>query len=116
MTADYQTPPGNHAGQWHVHYTWKIPTSLLAGHATSGITIGETISNVNPDQDLSDQLNALAPDFAQAATNQYRKGDGSQSTSQTFPYTLAADTPSGAKFDIMIGFDSSYAIYHFSCP
>jgi hypothetical protein len=112
MTADYQTQPSDGA-QWHAHYSWKVPGTLVAGRKVSGaIMIADTISNVSPDQDLSDQINALAPDFAQAVPVQYQKGSGSASASMTYDYTLAADT-TAPDFYITIGFVSSSVVYHY---
>jgi hypothetical protein len=112
MTADYQTQPSDGA-QWHFHYSWKVPDTLVAGRKVSGgIMIADTISNVSPDQDLLDQINALAPDFAQAVSVQYKKGSGSASASMTYDYTLAADT-TAPDFYITIGFVSSSVVYHY---
>jgi hypothetical protein len=112
MTADYQTQPSDGA-QWHFHYSWTVPGTLVAGRKVSGgIMIADTISNVSPDQDLLDQINALAPDFAQAVQVQYKKGSGSASASMTYDYTLAADT-TAPDFYITIGFVSSTVVYHY---
>ncbi len=112
MTADYQSLPSDGA-QWHFHYSWKVPGTLVAGKKVSGaIMLSDTISNVTPDQDISDQINALAPDFVQAVPVQYKMGGGSATGSMTYDYTLAADT-TAPDFYITIGFVSSTVVYHY---
>ncbi|HEY7891051.1 MAG TPA: hypothetical protein VIC05_02465, partial [Solirubrobacteraceae bacterium] len=106
MTADYHPPQTG--AQWKTHYHWQVPTTLVAGKSSTGITIGETISEVQPDQELSDQINALAPDFAQAVQAHYH---GSPSVEQSYGYTLAADTTQD--FTITVGFVSSTVVYHY---
>ena len=90
-----------------------MPGTLVAGKKVAGaIMLADTISNVTPDQDISDQINALAPDFAQAVQVQYKTGSGSASGSMTYDYTLAADT-TASDFYITIGFVSSSVVYHY---
>jgi hypothetical protein len=87
---------------------WQVPTTLLAGKSSTGITIGETISEVQPDKELSDQMNALAPDFAQAVQAHYH---GSPTVEQSYGYTLAADATQD--FTITVGFQSPMIVYHY---
>jgi hypothetical protein len=87
----------------------QIPTTLIAGKGSSGITIGETISDVQPDQDDSDAMSVLAPDLAREVIVHYK---GSPTVEQTYAYTLAADTT--ADFTISVGFqDGSLVVYHY---
>jgi hypothetical protein len=112
MTADFRPPPGG--AQWHSHYDWKVPTTLVAGTA-SGLTITGTTSEVSPDQDIADYYDIRAPGFKEQVTNQYRKGDGSRSGPGSWSYTLPAGTAAGTTFDIIVDIVSSEVRYHFTC-
>jgi hypothetical protein len=108
-TADYSTIPSEGGVQLKEHYTWKVPTTLVAGkELKKAITISSAISNVQPDQPWSDSINALAPGFAQQLIVQYPSPG---KASKTYDYMLPAGQT--APFTIAIGFLSSYVIYHY---
>ncbi len=108
---DHTGPNGGagNGGDWKIHYSWKVPRTLIAGK-TASITLGDTISDVNPNQPLSDSINALAPDFAQQLIVHYPPSGPS---SQTYAYKLAADQAGAKEITITIGFTSSTVVYHY---
>jgi hypothetical protein len=109
--ADLDHTPDLHGGAWRVHYSWQVPGTLVAGQRVVGaIALTETISDVSPDQDLSGSMNTTAPDFAQELIDQYHMGDGQKTASDTYDYTLAADTTANV-VEIVVGFEDSFVRY-----
>ena len=108
-TADFTTDPAEGGAQWKVHFTWKVPETIVAGENIQGaIKIGLTVSDVQPDQPLSNGINALAPDFAQQVIANY---PSSASVSKSYDYKLSAGQT--LPFTITIGFLSSSVVYHY---
>jgi hypothetical protein len=94
-------------GEWKLHYSWSLPSTLVAGQPAS-ITLGDMFSDVNPPNGISDSINVVGPELAKQFIAMYPGG----ATSQSYPYTLSASQTEG--FTITIGFQSSYVIYHYA--
>jgi hypothetical protein len=104
MTAHFDAASG---ADWQSDYSWKVPQTITAGK-TYTITLHDKILNVTPSQPLGDQMNALAPDFAQAIQAHW---PDNPDVSKTFTVPLSAGQTS--EFTITIGFISSGVTYHY---
>jgi len=95
-------------GEWKVAYHWAVPSTLTPGK-TAAIYVQIVVTAVNPEQPISFQMNAIAPNFAQALQCHYP----SQPCSMTFPYEFAEDEVGAADVSIDIGFEDSHVIFHY---
>jgi hypothetical protein len=94
---------------WKIDYSWEVPRTITPGKSYT-ITLHDKILSVTPDQPLGDQINALAPDFAQAIQAHWpEKPD----VSKTFTVPLAASQKDSGDIAITIGFVSSGVTYHY---
>jgi hypothetical protein len=96
-------------GNWRVTYTWQVPQTLVPGKSAS-IMLGIRAEAVDPVQPLALQMNALAPDFAQALSIHY---PDQSSGSQTFPYAFAADQKDSPGVTVTVGVLSAQVVYHY---
>jgi hypothetical protein len=94
---------------WQADYSWKIPQTITAGN-TYTITLHDKILNVTPSQPLGDQMNALAPDFAQAIQAHW---PDNPDVEKTFNVPLTASDAGVSDYRITIGFISSSVTYHY---
>lgn len=94
---------------WKVDYSWEVPQTITPGK-TYEITLHIKFLSVTPSQPLGDQMNALAPDFAQAIQAHW---PDTPDVSKTFTVTLAADQKDSTDIPITIGFVSSGVTYHY---
>ena len=108
---DHTGPNGGagKGGEWKIEYDWTVPSTLTSGKQAE-ISMQIKISEVNPQQPLSIQMNAIAPGFAQALPCQY---PAMPSCAMTFPYTVAEDQVSAGEITIDVGFDDSHVIFHY---
>jgi len=113
MTAEWnhtgQYGGAGNGGDWDVKYTWHVPTTLTAGQHTT-ITVGLTVSNVNPVQPQGFSIGAAAPDFTQTLDVQY---PSKSADSVTYEVPIAADQASSKEILITIGFVSDLVVYHY---
>jgi len=96
-------------GGWKIHYSWEVPQTITPGN-TYTIMLHIKMLSVTPDQPLGDQMNALAPDFAQAIQAHWPEN---KDVSKTFTVPLAEDQKDSSDIGITIGFVSSGVIYHY---
>jgi hypothetical protein len=109
-SADFATNPAEGGAQWKTHFTWKVPTTLVAGtKIAGGIQLSVTVSDVKPEQPLQQGIKGFAPDFAQQIIAQYPSPG---TASQSFDYTLPAGQTTD--FTMTIEFVSSTAVYHYT--
>jgi hypothetical protein len=109
-SADFATNPAEGGAQWKTHFTWKVPTTLVAGtKIAGGIQLSVTVSDVKPEQPLSQGIKGFAPEFAQQIIAQYPSPG---TASQSFDYTLPAGQTTD--FTMTIEFVSSTAVYHYT--
>jgi hypothetical protein len=94
---------------WKIDYSWEVPQTITPGKSFT-ITLHEKFLSVSPDQPLGDQMNALAPDFAQAIQAHW---PDNPDVSKTFTVPLAADQKDSSEITITIGFVSSSVQYHY---
>jgi hypothetical protein len=108
---DHTGPNGGagKGGEWRTEYHWAVPSTLTPGKPAA-IFLQEIISEVNPQQPLSFQMNAIAPDFAQALQCHYPT---QSSCSKTYPYPVAADQSGSAEITIDVGFEDSHVVFHY---
>ncbi len=107
-TAHFDNSHGGSA-VWKIDYSWEVPQTITPGK-TYTITLHEEILSVSPSQPLGDQMNALAPDFAQAIQAHW---PDNPDVSKTFTVPLAADQKDSSDIAITIGFVSSGVTYHY---
>ena len=84
---DHTGPYGGagNGGNWKVAYTWKVPTTVTPGKVAE-VTVGMTISDVDPVQPLGFQMVVRAPDLAQAFPLHYpEKASGSMTFKVPIP-------------------------------
>jgi hypothetical protein len=96
-------------GGWKVDYSWKMPATITPGKSYA-LTLHITFESVNPNQPLGMQMNALAPDFAQAIQAHW---PDTPDVSRTFTVLLAASQKASSDIAITIGFVSSGVTYHY---
>jgi hypothetical protein len=94
---------------WQVEYSWTVPATIAPGKSYQ-LTLHETITGVQPNQPLGDQMNALAPDFAQAIQAHWPEAPDA---SKTFTVPVSASQSSSSDYTITIGFISSSVTYHY---
>jgi hypothetical protein len=112
-TADWnhtgQYGGAGNGGDWMVHYTFRVPGTLIAGKSAS-ITLGLAASNVNPVQPNTFQISALAPDFAQALSITY---PNPASLSKPYTVPISAGYKDAKEITITIGVVSAQVVYHY---
>jgi hypothetical protein len=99
-----------HGGDWKTTYTWHVPTALIPGKSAE-IIMGISIADVSPSQQLTSQMNALAPNFAQAFQIVY---PGQSSGSKTFAYPFAEDEKDSPEVLVTVGMLSAQVVYHYT--
>lgn len=92
-----------------VDYSWEVPQTITPGKSVS-ITLHVQILSVTPDQPILDQMNALAPDFAQAL--QARWPD-TPSATKTYTVPISEGYKGSSELTITIGFVSSSVTYRY---
>ena len=109
-SADYSSKPSEGGAQWKDHFTWHVPQKIVAGtKIAGGIQLAITVSNVQPEQPLSQGIKGFAPGFAEQIIANY---PAAATASKSFDYTLFASATSG--FTITIEFMSSTLTYHYA--
>ena len=105
---DHTGPHGGagQGGEWRIEYDWAVPSTLTSGKQAA-IYMQIKVSEVNPQQPLAVQMNAIAPGFAQALPCDYP----AVPCSMTFPYAVAEDQVSAGEITIDVGFDDSHVIF-----
>jgi hypothetical protein len=105
-SAHFDNSKGSGA-HWQVDYSWEIPQTITPGKSYT-LSLHDTILGVQPDQPLGDQINALAPGFAQAIQAHW---PDNKDVSKTFTVPVSAGT--GSDYSITIGFVSSGVTYRY---
>jgi hypothetical protein len=87
-------------GKWKSEYAWRVPKTLTAGKAAS-ITLSVTLSDVDPQQPINEQISALAPDFRQDLAIHY---PDRPSATKTYPVPISASQAAAKEILVYVAF------------
>ena len=94
-------------GEWKVEYTFKVPRTLSPGKSAS-ISLSLKASDLKPEQPLSVEMSATAPDFKRTLSINY---PNPAEASKVFTFPISAGYKDFKEIEIRVGVLSAEVIY-----